>query len=307
MSPIKVIHVVDRGASDAAHAQAAFLRDSLDPARFAASLVETSSLRKLHRLFREQRPDVVHAHSLKSGVAARAAAKSAGIKKFFYTPHAAGAAPRRSAAARAFSRIMERALASRRPDVRDAYLGDFQEPLPHDDVLVAASGPMIHDLNTDAWVLLVQRLTDSRNGVRCAWIGGGPEEAKARTNLANMNMLIKTAITGPVSAGEARQQLRGADIYTRYSRVDAFSSDILDAMAAGLPVVASDLPAHRELVVPGTTGFLVSSEVELLERSQALIDDADLRRRLGAAGRARVQREFSRERLLTELSRLYSA
>jgi glycosyltransferase involved in cell wall biosynthesis len=122
-----------------------------------------------------------------------------------------------------------------------------------------------------------------------------------------MNLLMKVSVTGDVNAEKAREHMRGLDIFTRYSLWETASCDILEAMALGLPVVASDLPAHRDAVVPGETGFLVKSEVELLERCQELIDDADLRRRLGDAGRERVRREFSLERQIAELSRLYSA
>ena len=81
---------------------------------------------------------------------------------------------------------------------------------------------------------------------------------------------------------------------------------VLEAMAAGLPVVASDNPGNRSAVVDGETGFLVASEMALLERCQQLIDEPALRRRLGDAGRERVRREFSRERMLAELSALYA-
>jgi len=60
-------------------------------------------------------------------------------------------------------------------------------------------------------------------------------------------------------------------------------------------------------VMDGVTGFIVKGEVELLERSQQLVDDKALRLKLGAAGRDRVKAEFSRERMIAELSRLYDA
>jgi glycosyltransferase involved in cell wall biosynthesis len=159
----------------------------------------------------------------------------------------------------------------------------------------------------DAWVLLVQRLTDSRNGVRCEWIGGGEGEEKARTDLTNMNLLMKVSVTGALASEQARERMRGLDIFVRYSRGEAASGAVLEAMALGLPVVASDAPAHRDLVEDGTSGFLVKNEVELLERCQLLIDDAGLRRKLGEAGRERVRREFSLEAMISGLSRLYSA
>ncbi|MDE2143710.1 MAG: glycosyltransferase [Elusimicrobia bacterium] len=325
---IKVLQVVDGG--DAAE-QAQAIRAGLNPATFDAELIDAATLsaHALKRLFLSRRPDVVHAHSPKAGAKARSAAKAAGVKKIFYTPHGyAFLSHARSAPARALDRLLERAAArygetiassgteaelartlapGRRVHLaRDPYLGGFPETVPHDDTVVASYGRMTRARNPDAWVLLVQRLTDSRNGVRCMWIGGGEDEAKARTNLTNMNLLMKVSVTGELPDEAAREKLREADLFVQYSREVSEPDALRDAMALGLPVVASDLPAHRDLVVPGETGFLVGSEMELLERCQELLDDADLRRRMGAAGRKRLKREFSREHQLAELSRLYS-
>jgi len=165
---------------------------------------------------------------------------------------------------------------------------------------------MTHARNPDAWVLLVQRLCDSRNGVKCVWIGGGEDEGKVHENLTNMNLLMKVSVTGWLPAEKAREKLRGLDLFVHYSRWDAMPNAVLEAMALGLPVVASDVPGNRDAVEDGVTGFLVKSEVELLERCQQLLDDEPLRRKLGAAGRERVKREFSRERMIRELSGLYA-
>jgi len=287
------------------------------------------ALRRLYRLFADLRPDAVHAHSSKAGVLARVAAKAAGVQKIFYSPHGYGFLMQdRSRASRSLYRLIEtgaskvgttiavspseaeaaRRLGGRRVQtVCDAYLGDFAGPLPHDGTLVGSCGRMTFARDPDAWVHLVQRLTDSRNGVKCVWIGGGEDEARTRAHLANMNLTGKVDVTGWLAAAEARERLRGLDVFVHYSRWDAMPNAVLEAMALGLPVVASDIPGNRDAVVHGVTGLLAKSEAELLEHCQQLIDEPALRRRLGEAGRRRVQSEFSRERMLSELSRLYAS
>ncbi len=361
---IKVFEVVECGGPGGTGEQVAAVCNGLDPQRFEVSLVyavragspeeyrakcrgakhayhvpemtreiapgmDAAALRKLHALFAQHTPDVVHAHSSKAGVLARAAAKSAGIKTVFYSPHGYGFLMQdRSKASRALYRMVEKAaarfgetiavspseaefarrLAPRRPvhTVCDAYLGDFPPPLAHDDLVVGSCGRATYARHPDAWVLLVQRLCDSRNGVKCLWIGGGDAEPKMKTDLTNMNLLMKVSVTGWLPVEEARERLRGLDVFVHYSRWDAMPNAVLEAMALGLPVVASDVPGNRDAVIHGVTGFLVKSEVELLERCQELLDDGDLRRRLGEAGRERVRAEFSRDAMLAGLSRLYA-
>jgi glycosyltransferase involved in cell wall biosynthesis len=362
---IKVFQVVECGGPGGTGEQVAAICNTLDPARFEVSLVyavrggspedyrskcrgaknayyvpamtreisliaDLGAARELRRLFAEHRPDVVHAHSSKAGVLARAAAKAAGVKAVFYTPHGYGFLQKdRSPSARFFYKTVEKAaallgttiacapgeaaaaavLAGGRPvhTVCDAYLGEFREALPHDGLVVGSCGRLAYARDPDAWILLAQRLTDSRNGLRCVWIGGGEDEERIRGLLVNMNLQGRAELTGWLAASEARERLRSLDLFVHYSRWDALPNAVLEAMAAGLPVVASDNSGNRDAVVDGVTGFIVKSEVELLERCQQLIDDKPLRLKLGAAGRERVAREFSLERMIAGLSRLYSA
>lgn len=359
---IKVFEIVECGGPGGTGEQVAAICNGLDPARFEVSLVyavragspeeyrakcsgakkayfvpemtreislvnDLEAMRKLRALFAEHRPDVVHAHSSKAGVLARAAAKVAGVKAVFYTPHGYGFLQQdRAAASRLLYKTVEKAAARFGTTIAcapgeaaaaralgggpvhticDAYLGDFLEPLPHDGLAVGACGRLTYARDPDAWILLAQRLTDSRNGLKCVWIGGGDDEARARVLLENMNLAGRAEITGWMAAAEARERLRALDVFVHYSRWDALPNAVLEAMAAGLPVVASDNSGNRDAIEDGVTGFIVKSEMELLERCQQLIDDKALRLRLGMAGRERVRRGFSRERMIAELSRLY--
>ena len=361
---IKVLQVLECGGPGGTGEQVAAICNGLDPARFETGLVfaargtdpdayrrkcagakksfhveamtreispslDAEAFGFLKALFEAERPDVVHAHSSKAGVLARAAAKFAGVPRVFYTPHGYGFLQQdRSAAQRFLYRAVERVastvgeivacspseaaharrLSCGRPVhvVPDAYLGEFGEPAPHDGLVLGSCGRMTYARNPDAWVLLAQRLTDSRNGVKLRWIGGGEDEPRVKTQLENMNLLGKVGVTGWLTADQAREKLRELDAFVHFSRWDAMPNAVLEAMACGLPVVASDVDGNRDAIVDGETGFLVRSERELLERCQLLVDDPGLRRRLGSAGRERVRRRFSRESFLSALSGLYS-
>ncbi len=97
------------------------------------------------------------------------------------------------------------------------------------------------------------------------------------------------------------------DIYVQPSFAEGFGLAVLDAMAAGLPVVAGNAGGLPEVVVEGETGFLVEpgDPEALAGRIRELIDDPGLARRMGDAGRARVARHFTPEREAAAISAAY--
>lgn len=68
---------------------------------------------------------------------------------------------------------------------------------------------------------------------------------------------------------------------------------LIQYMACGLPVLASPVGVNCEIVEPGVNGFLADSVSQWIEALNTLLDDADLRQRLGAAGRCKVERQYS--------------
>ena len=361
---LKVFEVLECGGPGGTGNQVAALCSALDPARFEVGLIysargtdpsayaaqaqgaalkvfvpemtreispakDLAALRRLLALFREHKPDVVHAHSSKAGVLARLAAKLAGVPKIYYSPHGFGFLQKdRSPAARGLYRMIESSLAgvgeivavspseaalarelTGKPVrvVCDPYLGEEAQPLAHDGLVVGSCARLTAARDPDAWVDLAQRLCDSRNNLRCVWIGGGELEARVREDLGDMNLLSKVEVTGWLPHAAAKERLRALDVFVHYSAWDALPNAVLEAMACGLPVVASDVPGCRDAVEDGVTGLIAKDEVELLEKTLRLVDDAELRRRLGEAGRARVREKFSRKAAAAALEALYSA
>jgi phosphatidylinositol alpha-mannosyltransferase len=100
---------------------------------------------------------------------------------------------------------------------------------------------------------------------------------------------------GRISDDELAQRLRAASVFCAPSlHGESFGVVLLEAMAAGLPVVASDVGGLRELVLDGETGALVppGDPTALADALRPLLADRELRRRLGTAGRERAKALF---------------
>jgi glycosyltransferase involved in cell wall biosynthesis len=101
--------------------------------------------------------------------------------------------------------------------------------------------------------------------------------------------------------------LRSMDIFVLPSLWEGMPNAILEAMAAGLPVVATNVGGTPEVVVDGETGFLVPPrDPEALANAiQRLIDDPELRKKFGQAGRERVERHFTIQETVRKTEELY--
>jgi glycosyltransferase involved in cell wall biosynthesis len=81
----------------------------------------------------------------------------------------------------------------------------------------------------------------------------------------------------------------------------------MEAMAMGVPVVASDVPGNRDLVLPDQTGLLVpvGDRAGYARQMNALLDNAELAGRLGEAGRWRMEQHFTIEKMVSAYVDLY--
>jgi len=115
----------------------------------------------------------------------------------------------------------------------------------------------------------------------------------------------------PWSADTEARELLSAHIGIAPMRDDDWSRGkcalkVLQYMAAGLPVVSSNVGANAEVVTSGQTGYLVDDDQSWAERIAMLADDAALRDRLGAEGRARVRADYSIEPVFSRMVAVFA-
>jgi glycosyltransferase involved in cell wall biosynthesis len=97
------------------------------------------------------------------------------------------------------------------------------------------------------------------------------------------------------------------DIFVMSSITEGLGTSLLDAMAAGKPIVATTAGGIPEVVVDGVTGFLVAprDDAAMAAAIVKLLKDPELRQRMGQAGLARARERFSAERMLQETLKVY--
>ena len=161
------------------------------------------------------------------------------------------------------------------------------------------------DTLLDAFALLCRR-ADTR-ALRLRIVGDGPERGVLEARAAAVGGAVE--FVGAITHDEVPAQLRQLDIYVAVSRLDSesFGVAVIEASACGLPVVVSDAGGLPEVVEDGVTGLVVprDSPSALAEAIARLIGDAGLRRRLGAAGRQRVQQCYEWTECVNRMVTLY--
>lgn len=142
-------------------------------------------------------------------------------------------------------------------------------------------------------------------GTRLVVVGDGP----ARSDL--VDLARRSGVSERVEfrgwTDEAPAALAEFDVFVLPSRNEGFPLSVVEAMLARLPVVASDVGSVSEAVVDGETGLLVPPDdgERLGEALRVLLEDADRRKAMGEAGRARALGRFTAEVMARSFDELY--
>ncbi len=152
----------------------------------------------------------------------------------------------------------------------------------------------------------VKLVSDGRAGtVRLAMIGDGPLLPQVADLLRAAGLEERVWLPG--RRDDVAELLQGFDVFSLSSRVEGISNTILEAMATGLPVVATRVGGNAELVEEGVTGALVppGSPDALADALASYIDDPETRREQGRAARARVVHEFTMAGMVSRYMEVY--
>ncbi|MBI4500128.1 MAG: glycosyltransferase family 4 protein [Gemmatimonadetes bacterium] len=195
--------------------------------------------------------------------------------------------------------------------VNGVRIEDFRPPegFAHSDgqaVRVLTVGYLGHRKGTFDLLEVAERLSATRPKVRLTVVGGG--EVDRFRGLAEQRKLRNIEFIGAVDEMRKVALLHGADIFLLPSRAEGQPIALLEAIAAGLPVVSTTVGSIPE-VVGSANGLLTSpgdveGMVSVLER---LVDDPSLRERMGRFNRQDAVRRFDLRRVFDEIDAVYQA
>ena len=142
-------------------------------------------------------------------------------------------------------------------------------------------------------------------GIHLRLVGDGPELPRALARARQLGVEDRVETTGVVD--DVAPLLLTSDLLLLPSDTESFGLVALEAMASGVPVVASRIGGLPEVVPAGEAGYLIDAEdtAAMVDVASRVLGDSQLRARLGAAGRAHAVEHFSSERIVPRFEALY--
>lgn len=179
--------------------------------------------------------------------------------------------------------------------------------LPMTGMIVGNTGSFRPVKNHELLIRSWRKVVDSRLGVHLAIVGQGPLENELRRQTRNLN--LEGSVTFVEHTNDIPRVLKALDVFVLSSHSEGMSNALLEAMAAGLPVVATDVGGNGECVVHEKTGFLTppGDASEMARRLGYLLDHPAEAAAMGAAGKERVAALFDIEGMVQRHASLYDS
>src|SRR3989344_9134034 len=296
---------------------------------------------ELKKLIKSVKPDVVHLNSSKAGVVGSIAAAHAGVQKIIYAVHGFAfnesvsawkkwlyrLAERRSARYKhalifisAFDRLTSASLglSSRQqlvtihngvnppallpqPQARQA-LG-----LPVDKIIIGSIANFYPTKGLATLVRAVGIISQRQPMLHLALIGDGIERPALEAEIKRLGLADRVALCG--QRPQPGQYLGAFDIYVCSSVKEGFPFSILEAMAAGLPIVSTNVGGILEMITNSATGVLVEPKdpQAMADAITSLLSDQIQVDRLGRQAQQAVREKFSLERMIKETTKVYQS
>jgi glycosyltransferase involved in cell wall biosynthesis len=299
---------------------------------------------ELKQLFARERFDVVHTHSSKAGILGRVAARRAGVPLVVHTVHGQAFHPYQSRwlnlgyilAERWAARYSDRILAVAQAMVdqcvaarvapaalyqvvysgmnMDPFLAARPEPALRHALGIPDGAPVVgkiarlFELKGHSYLLAAApRIAAAVPEVRFLLVGDGPLRAEITARAATLGLADRFVFAGLVPPAEVCRYTALMDVLVHLSLREGLPRTVVQALASGVPAVGFALDGTPEVILDGVTGRLCpAGDAQAVAAAViGLLQDAQTRQRLGAAGRERVRTQFCGRRMADVIEQVY--
>lgn len=306
----------------------------VDLARNLNPMNNLSALYKIIGVIKKEKPDVIHTHSAKGGFLGRLAAKML-KKKVVYTPHAFSYLPFTGAKRTVFYslELMARKwttalLAISHSEANRAIheLGYHKNQVKTILNSIPPATVQVEYRDTDKLnIRMIGRLTGQKNHflfleVACALLKNYPNlefsilgagihdelHEDIDTFLTENNMQDKVDILNWGDSTTSEQFLLDTDIFVMTSVFEGLPFSLLEAMSYGIPSVVTKVDGNTDVINNNENGFACLGEEEFYDRIELLINNFDLRKRIGQSGRQYVEKYHNICKSTAKLEAIYN-
>ncbi|MCX6354076.1 MAG: glycosyltransferase family 4 protein [Candidatus Aureabacteria bacterium] len=306
-------------------------------------LKDLMALVGIWRVIRRRRYAIVHTHSSKAGILGRIAARFAGVPVIVHTVHGWGFHDRMGRARRRSYIFLERVcgrftdrlitvsardtetgislgigvperyvtirsaidierFARTGRDAREIRKGLGMEP---DIPIVGSVGRLSPQKAPQFFVKMAAKVLKSMPRINFLYVGDGPLRSEMEKMLRGLGIEERVVLAG--LRPDVPELLAAMDVFVLLSLWEGLPRTVPQAMAAGLPVVASDVGGAAEVIRQGVTGFLVppGDYRQAAEFVLRLLGDAGLRQRMGEEAKKSIPPEFSVSHMVNRIEELY--
>lgn len=283
----------------------------------------------LYKLITELRPDIIHLHSTKAGLLGRIAAFLTGHPKVFYTPHCYSFLMESEPIGKRIIYFLgemllsqvkgniiacsksEYKLAKKLSWLRKKFLLenaiDMQAFLPYrykrEQNLILGVGRLDEQKDPLLFIRLVDRIKSKHPEIKAIWIGDGPWRKKCET--LNHRLGTNITFTGWLKYGEVIRHLSKASVFLQTSKWEGLPYTILEALALGIPIVASNISSHRDVIDHGTNGFIAKNENDFSEYILKLIISPPIGEKISQGAILTYEAKYNYPTFISKLINIY--
>ncbi len=300
---------------------------------------DLKAIRQTIKILKKERPDVIHAHSAKGGIIARAASLFYKVN-VLYTPHAFSFLSADSSLKRTvfigierlfkhFNSILLACSISERnqglnkvgyKESRAIVMNNCVQPINISEVKVPQQniktpyictvGRPSYQKNIEMLVTVVKILKEKQPDIHLVVLGVGvysPNKEAVEALIKNEDLIDNITLIPWIAREELFGYVKNADLYVSASRYEGLPYSVIEAMAMGKACVVTDADGNRDLVKDGYNGYVVPQDgVEVMaNRIFALLSDDSMRKTMEQNTLTRFHAEFNIDNNIEKLETIY--